>query len=277
MAAETTLPRTLALARVRAICMALPGAVEREAWGQPTWRAGEKGKMFAQPTHLARAITVPSDPTEQALLVETGPDRFFVPPYSGANGWVGLQLDEETDWEQAAALLVAAYRRVAPRKLAMLAEGPGFEPAALAAHALATATVDAAGEARIGELVASAKQAFAELGRRFLPLPGVEARPGHHGSFAVAGKNFVYVLNDHHGDDMVSVQAKVPPGVQEILVSADPARFSIPPYMGKAGWVAVRVDRGYVDWDEIGGLVLESYRLVAPRKLVQQANLPPRA
>ena len=86
MAAETTLPRTLALARVRAICMGLPGAVEKEAWGQPTWRAGEKGKMFAQPTHLARAVTVPSDPTEQALLVETGPDRFFVPPYSGANG-----------------------------------------------------------------------------------------------------------------------------------------------------------------------------------------------
>ncbi|MFN8508340.1 MAG: MmcQ/YjbR family DNA-binding protein [Dehalococcoidia bacterium] len=277
MAAESSLPRTLALARVRAICMAMPGAVEKEAWGQPTWRAGEKGKMFAQPTHLARAITVPSDATEQAVLVETDPERFFIPPYSGANGWVGLHLDEETDWEQAAALLVAAYRRVAPRKMALLAESPSFEPAALAAHALATATVDAAGEARIEELAASASQAFAELGRLCLPLPGVEARPGHHGSFAVAGKNFVYVLNDHHGDDMISVQAKVPPGVQEILVSADPARFSIPPYMGKAGWVAVRVDRGYVDWEEIGGLVLDSYRLVAPRKLVQQANLPPRA
>ncbi|HMS58146.1 MAG TPA: MmcQ/YjbR family DNA-binding protein, partial [Tepidiformaceae bacterium] len=134
---SASIPRSLALARVRSICMALPEAFEKVAWGEPTWRAGEKGKMFAQPTDQARALTVPSDAMEQALLIDAEPEVFFVPPYSGAGGWVGIRLDADTDWEQVAELLVGAYRRVAaPRPPAgggagrSPRPGPGPPPAA---------------------------------------------------------------------------------------------------------------------------------------------------
>ncbi len=272
---SASIPRSLALARVRSICMALPEAFEKVAWGEPTWRAGEKGKMFAQPTDQARALTVPSDAMEQALLIDAEPEVFFVPPYSGAGGWVGIRLDVDTDWEQVAELLVGAYRRVAAPRLA--AATASVDSRALARHALATAAIDEHAEAATARLNAIAAEAYDGLSRICLPLAGVEARPGHHSSFAVAGKTFVSLLNNHHGDGMVSVEAKVPPGGQEILISTDPERFFLPPYSARNGWIGVRVDLPHVDWDEIAALVMESYRLIAPRKLLREVKPAPRA
>ena len=59
----------------------------------------------------------PAPPGVQAELVEQEPDRFFVPPYVGHRGWIGVRLDIDPDWDEVSALLDEAYRHVAPKKL----------------------------------------------------------------------------------------------------------------------------------------------------------------
>lgn len=99
-------------------------------------------------------------------------------------------------------------------------------------------------------------------------LPEVEERPGQHTAFAVRGKTFAYHLMNHHSDRMVSLQVKAGPGVLGSLVDEDPERYFPPQFMAHHGWVGMRLDLLPVDWDRVAGLVEESYRLIAPKKLV---------
>src|SRR5215467_10458977 len=70
---------------------------------------------------------------------------------------------------------------------------------------------------------------------------------GRHASFLVRKKVFAYFLNDHHGDGIVAIACKVLPGDNTALVTAQPARFYLPAYVGPRGWVALRLDRGKID------------------------------
>ena len=113
------------LTRLRKLCLALPEAHEVEAWGEPTFRV--RNKMFATyaaaSTHHGRgrpAVWCKAAPGNQAAMVEAEPDRFFVPPYVGPSGWVGVYLDGAVDWAELAELLRDAYRRTAPKRLAAL-------------------------------------------------------------------------------------------------------------------------------------------------------------
>ena len=106
--------------RLRAICLALPEATEKVAWGEPTWRV--KGKLFAQldnhhhgADHLA--VWLPAPLGEQESLVFLDPQRFFRPPYVGSRGWVGVRIDGRPDWKLVASLVQQAYREVAPPRL----------------------------------------------------------------------------------------------------------------------------------------------------------------
>jgi predicted DNA-binding protein (MmcQ/YjbR family) len=95
---------------------------------------------------------------------------------------------------------------------------------------------------------------------------------GQHAAFLVRKKTFAYFLNDHHGDGIVAVTCKVFPGDNVALVAAQPARFYLPAYIGPKGWIALRLDAGKVDWDEVGELVLCSYQLIAPKRLAALAK-----
>jgi hypothetical protein len=109
---------------------------------------------------------------------------------------------------------------------------------------------------------------LARLTKIALALP--EATREYHGShaqFLVRKKTFAYFLNDHHGDGIVAVTCKVLPGDNERLIAANPDRFYVPSYIGSRGWVALRLDIGPVDWDEVSELLAGSYRLVAPKRL----------
>jgi hypothetical protein len=90
---------------------------------------------------------------------------------------------------------------------------------------------------------------------------------GSHATFLVRKKIFSYFLNDHHGDGIVAVTCKVLPGDNVALAAAQPARFYLPPYIGPRGWIALRLDVGKIDWEEVSELVTGSYRLVAPKSL----------
>ncbi len=101
---------------------------------------------------------------------------------------------------------------------------------------------------------------------RSLPEASFELA-GKNASYQVRTKIFAYYLNDHHGDGIISVCAKVLPGDNDALIAAHPKKFYMPAYIGPRGWVALRVDIPGVDWTEVTELIRGSYRLVAPQKL----------
>lgn len=108
---------------------------------------------------------------------------------------------------------------------------------------------------------------LARLTKICLALPEATREcSGTHASFRVRKKVFAYFLNDHHRDGIVSVCAKVLPGDNTALVSAQPDRFYMPAYIGPRGWVALRLDVGGIDWKEVAELVAGSYQLTAPKR-----------
>jgi predicted DNA-binding protein (MmcQ/YjbR family) len=90
---------------------------------------------------------------------------------------------------------------------------------------------------------------------------------GRHARFHVRDKTFAWYLDDHHGDGIVSVSCKMPLGENREVAALDPARFYLPQYMSHRGWIALRLDVGKIDWDEVEELVAESYGLIAPKRL----------
>ena len=103
---------------VRRVCLALPEAVEVEAWGWPSFRAGARGKMFAiydNHGEAGYALTFKADPAERTALMED--KRFFEPWYWGARGWLALDLvSTQPDWAEVAELVETAYRQVALKR-----------------------------------------------------------------------------------------------------------------------------------------------------------------
>ena len=71
------------------------------------------------------------------------------------------------------------------------------------------------------------------------------------------------VLNDHHGDGRFAIWCAAEPGVQGMLVGADPESYFVPPYVGHRGWLGVRLDRDLPE-NEIAGLLEDAYGEVAP-------------
>jgi predicted DNA-binding protein (MmcQ/YjbR family) len=100
-------------------------------------------------------------------------------------------------------------------------------------------------------------------------------RKASHAGFLVRKRTFAYFLNNHHGDDIVAVNCKVFPGDNKALAAAQPERFYLPAYLASSGWVALRLDVGEVDWDEVSELVACSYRLVAPKRLAAIVKAAP--
>jgi hypothetical protein len=109
-----------ALERLREICLSLPETTERLSHGEPTWFVREKKTFvtFADHHHDDRlAFWCAAPPGAQDVLVDADPERFFVPPYVGNRGWLGVRLDRGVDWDQIADLVEDAYRMVAPKRL----------------------------------------------------------------------------------------------------------------------------------------------------------------
>jgi hypothetical protein len=94
--------------KVREICLALPDTEEKIAWGASTFRV--KGRMFlifADDHHGDGnvAIWLAAPEGVQRDIVAADPKRFFVPPYVGCNGWIGVRVDGRPKWKEVAALI----------------------------------------------------------------------------------------------------------------------------------------------------------------------------
>ena len=109
------------LVRIREICLALPATSERLSHGAPTFFVrGKRAFAMVLSNHHGDgrfAIWCAAPDGMQRLLVESEPERFFVPPYVGHRGWLGVRLDRRLDWDELAGIVEDAYGEVAPPKL----------------------------------------------------------------------------------------------------------------------------------------------------------------
>jgi len=111
---------------VREICLGLPETSERLSHGAPTFFIRAK-RSFATvwDNHHGDgrfALICAAPDGMQAALVEADAERFYVPPYFGHRGWIGVRLDHGFDHDEIAGILEDAYAEVAPPSLVEAAQ-----------------------------------------------------------------------------------------------------------------------------------------------------------
>ena len=107
-------------ARLRAICFALPEASEEPMRRGPSYRVADKIFALERPWNDWRALWCKVPEGSREILLEAEPTRFFIPPYFGAKGWIGVGLDEAVGRREVEAFVRRSYGLVAPKRLAML-------------------------------------------------------------------------------------------------------------------------------------------------------------
>jgi hypothetical protein len=117
---------------------------------------------------------------------------------------------------------------------------------------------------------------LAEVRRRCMALPEVTEGLTHGGPtwFVRGRRSFVKFVDpaEHPQLDLphIAIWAAAPPGARHELVAAAPDRF-FAPWFGGRDWVGMRLD-GEPDWDEVGEVILDAYRQVAPKTLVSRLD-----
>jgi hypothetical protein len=107
-----------------------------------------------------------------------------------------------------------------------------------------------------------------------LALPETTERLSHgEPTWFVRDRKTFVMYADHHHDDRLGFWCAASPGAQEALLASRPDHYFYPPYVGHRGWLGVRLDVP-VDWTEIGELVADAYRCIAPKRLVAQLDQP---
>ena len=245
---------------VRAMCLCLPEAEEVSSHGSPEYRV--RGKAFARYTvnHHGDgklALILNASPAEQALVVDSDPQLFFVPAYVGHRGWYAIDLAGGLSWRRVAELVRDAYVRVAPAPL-------GRNAAALAK----VSKPDTVDLKKIDPFFAPKNQKLlARLRRACLALPETSEGVSFGMPVFKAGKKTFCQFNCYSGRPTALFWAG-PEG--QASLKSDP-RFSIPPYMGHNGWVALSLDARF-DEAEVQALARESYRHYALQRMLKMLD-----
>ncbi len=117
-----------ALVRLRAVCMALPEATEDfEGVGSPGYKVRRKIFAMHHPMDGRPSVWMKAQQGFQGVIVNAEPERFFVPPYVGVHGWIGVWLDVEPDWDLVAGLIEDSYRMTAPKRLVKRLDARGTD------------------------------------------------------------------------------------------------------------------------------------------------------
>lgn len=244
---------------VREACLWLPEAEEFLSHGSPNFRV--RGKTFAAYVinHHGDgrvALWLNAMPGSQELHVRTQPEHFFVPPYVGPRGWLGVILNRGIDWNRVAALVREAYEKVAPPKLKLLI---GKIPKLAApSNDLRASRIDPFKTPR-------ARAVLKKLRTLCLRFPeSSEAR--QFGSPAwLAGKRTFAIARYAAARLTLCFWVGVD---QQGLLTAD-SRYHVPRYFGHNGWIALDVSTT-CDWNEVNGLAVLSYRHFALKRMLRE-------
>ena len=105
---------------VREICLSLPESDEVSSRGNPNFRVNKKTFAIFVVNHHGDGrigLWLNSPPGDQEYYAQNEPEHFYVPPYVGPAGWLGMELNKDLSWVTAAKLIQRAYTYKAPKKL----------------------------------------------------------------------------------------------------------------------------------------------------------------
>jgi hypothetical protein len=244
---------------VREICLGLPEAEETLSHGSPEFRVG--GRSFATYSvnhhgdgRLALWLRMP--PGAQAVYVDAEPAHFFVPPYVGPRGWLGVELNRGLEWRRIGALVREAYSHTAPRALVDRMGPPrDVDPPT---GDIDPEVFDPLSPPRIQEILAGVR-------KRCLALPEVTETSQFGTPAWRAGKKTFCTA--HRRGHRLMLHFWVGAEQQSMLCLDE--RFHVPDYVGHNGWIALDAEDG-VRWAEVDELLLGSYRHFALKRMLKQ-------
>jgi predicted DNA-binding protein (MmcQ/YjbR family) len=247
---------------VRELCLAFPDVEEFESHGSPNFRA-RKGRVFAVwalnhhgDGHVALWLNTPA--AEQSRLIASAPKHLYKPQYVGPSGWIGVELNRGFSWKRVIELAHMAYLNSSPAKLAAQATKPPV---------VAAPTVKMK-PAEIDRMKApKAIKLLARLRKLCLALPETDEGSSFGNPVWRVGKKSFAVLYDYGKGLTISFWVGIE---RQGPLEMDP-RFSIPPYSGPNGWIALDASQGVND-RELRDFLTESYRHFATRRAVAKLD-----
>lgn len=242
---------------VRQACLWLPDTEEFISHGSPNFRP-RGGRIFATYVanhhgdgRIALWLNAPSGVAAQRVAAE--PKHFFIPPYVGPYGWVGVHLDRGLSWDRIVALVRESYEMKSPAKLvARIGRAPKV-----------TAPTSAPAPGELDRMQAPRAQAVLAAVRQIVGgWPEVHEDSQFGYPVFRAGKRVFVQAYDYDGLTLafwVGVD-------RQGLMTMDP-RYHVPRYSGHNGWIGLDVRR-MLDRDEVHALALDSYRHFALKRML---------
>jgi len=255
MAKQTTISDA-----VREVCLWFPQSTEVISHGSPDFRVN--GKTYA--TYVINhhgdgriALWLNAPQGAQQLYVKQEPKHFFVPPYVGPRGWLGVHLDQGISWKTVAKLVREAYEKIAPPALAK-SLGRTIEIKA----PTTTLSLEEFDPMQSKRALAVLK----ELREICLSLPQTSEDKQFGNPVWRAGKKVLAQAYCYRPE--LKLQLGFWVGVdQQALLTRD-KQFTVPPYMGHNGWLALDVSKA-ANWKEIRSLAVFSYRHFALDRMLK--------
>ncbi len=243
---------------VREICLSFPEAEERPSRGSPDFRV--RGKTFA--TYVVNhhgdgriALWLNAPPGAQEFYAGNEPEHYFVPPYLGPRGWLGVHLDKGLRWTTIAERTREAYEKLAPGELCeAIGDTIAIDPPT---EDLPVEEFDPLAKPR-------AQQVLPKFREICLALPETLETEQFGNPVWKAGKKTFAGVHDRKGRLNLQFWAGAD---RQATLTFDP-RYAIPPYIGHNGWIELDVEDD-ANWDEIDGLVLHSYRHFALKRMLR--------
>jgi predicted DNA-binding protein (MmcQ/YjbR family) len=245
---------------IRDLCCAFPEAEEFTSHGSPNYRISG-GKIFATYAvnhhgdgRIALWLNMPDG--VQRDYVAREPRHFFVPPYVGPRGWLGVRLDGSLAWSRIAELVRMAYERTAPPRLTtQLRSTPKVKPPK---RRVTVADVDPRN-------TPTGKRVLAAMRKVCLPLPETTEATQFGQPVWRAGKRVFAQAYCYDGRWRVAFWV----GLEAQSMMAQHSRFEIPAYLGHNGWIALDASKR-LSLTEVRALALGSYRHFALRRMLAQ-------
>ena len=243
---------------LRDLCSHLPECEEVISHGSPNFKV--RGKSFAS-YHVNHhgdgrvALWLDAPDGAQQLYTEMEPEHYFVPPYVGPRGWLGVSLVSGLSWSTVCERVREAYLKAAPRALEKSV--PDLSKVKPPAKLPGASDIDPFQKPKV-------RSVLKRLGTLCARLPETEAAEQFGSPVWKAGKKTFVGMHHHTG--RLQMTFWVGPDRQAMLTYD--SRYRIPAYTGHNGWIDLDVEDG-VDWDEVEPLLLGSYRHFALKRMLK--------
>lgn len=236
----------------RQFLLALPGVTEGTSYGTLAFHV--RKRLLARLLEDNETLVLKC--ADRDALLASDPQAFYVTQHYLNYSYVLVRL-AKVKRKALQTVLEQAWRLEAGAKLIQQYDSGSYTPPPVASLAIPLPPK-------------VSHEAYEALARRLcLALPEVEEKSAWDSpTFRVKGKMFAMYFHNHHGDTRIALWLKASPGVQEMLVEAAPEKFFMPPYQGAFGWIGLQMDR--CEEDEIASHIEQAYRMVAPKKLLEQ-------